>query len=116
MSGFGGRVTGRRGFLGLGLAGAVAAQVKTAEKPRVVVARDPQLRPQGGAIDSARLLKVLDRAMQSVWNSDTPIEAWKQVARPGQTVGVKVNCLAGKGRCSIRRPTRTTVTVVPERH
>jgi uncharacterized protein (DUF362 family) len=63
----------------------------------VVVARDPVLRPSGGAVDSGRLLKILDRAVQSAGGTDSPMEAWKSLARPGEVIGLKVNCLAGRG-------------------
>jgi uncharacterized protein (DUF362 family) len=67
------------------------------QKSKVVLARDVQLRGSGTAPDSARLLKMLDRAMQALYASDSPLAAWKKVARPGQVVGLKVNCLAGRG-------------------
>ncbi len=56
-------------------------------KSKVVIARDGK----------AGVLNLLDRAMQSYFNRNTPAEAWRQVVRPGETVGLKVNCLAGKG-------------------
>jgi len=86
----------RRGLLRTGLAAAVAANAAP-EKSKVVIARDPTLRPAGGSPDSARVLKLLDRAMQSFYGGDSPADAWKKVARPGGVVGLKVNCLSGKG-------------------
>lgn len=59
-------------------------------KSRVVIAREPKL-------DAARLPKLLDRAMQTYFSCDSPVEAWKRVIRPNEVVGLKVNCLAGKG-------------------
>jgi uncharacterized protein (DUF362 family) len=66
----------------------------------VVVARDPLVRPSGGAVDSARLAGLLDRAVQAVYECDSPLEAWKRIARPNEVVGLKVNCLAGRGGAS----------------
>jgi len=86
----------RRGLLRTGLAAAVAANAAP-EKSKVVIARDPALRPAGGSPDSARVLKLLDRAMQSFYGADSPLDAWKKVVRPGEVVGLKVNCLSGKG-------------------
>jgi uncharacterized protein (DUF362 family) len=86
----------RRGLLRTGLAAAIAAHAAP-EKSKVVIARDPALRPAGGSPDSARVLKLLDRAMQSFYGGDSPLDAWKKVARPGEVVGLKVNCLSGKG-------------------
>jgi len=91
----------RRGLLGASLAGAwltgSAARAAGAEKSKVVIARDPALRGGGGAPDSGRVLKLLDRAMQSFYGGVSPVDAWKKVVRPGEVVGLKVNCLSGKG-------------------
>jgi uncharacterized protein (DUF362 family) len=62
-----------------------------------VVAHDAKLRPAGSGVDSSRLLAMLDRTMQALCESDSPAEAWKRVVRPGEVVGLKINCLAGKG-------------------
>jgi uncharacterized protein (DUF362 family) len=67
------------------------------EKSKVVIVRDPLLRGSGSSLDSGRLLKMLDRAVQALYASDSPLEAWKKVARPNEVVGLKVNCLAGRG-------------------
>jgi len=64
---------------------------------RVVIARDRALRGGGATPDSSRLLKLLDRAVQSCFDTGSAAEAWHKVARPGEVVGLKVNCLAGKG-------------------
>jgi len=75
-----------------------AAWSRPAEgKSRVVISKDPALRANGAAPDSSRLLKLLDRAMQSYFDCDSPVDAWKKVVRPGEVVGLKVNCLAGRG-------------------
>ena len=75
----------------------VATPVVPKAKSRVVVARDPQLRGTGSAVDSSRLLALLDRAMQTLFDRDHPAEAWAKVVRPGDTVGLKVNTLGGRG-------------------
>jgi len=74
----------RRNFL-QGLASLPLAGSTGAAKSRVVIARDPDVR------------KLLDRAMQSFYNCDQPLAAWKKAVRPGEVVGLKVNCLAGRG-------------------
>jgi len=85
------RIT-RRSFLVAPTVGLCAAQSSTPVKPRVAIARDPLLRN-----DSGRLLTLLDRAVQAVYNRDNALEAWKLVARPDEVMGLKVNCLAGAG-------------------
>jgi uncharacterized protein (DUF362 family) len=86
--------------LGAGRAAAFTAPEppdRTAGKSRVVITRDPMLRGSGSSLDSDRLLKLLDQAVVSFYECDSPQEAWKKVARPGECVGLKVNCLAGRG-------------------
>jgi uncharacterized protein (DUF362 family) len=90
----------RRHVLRVCLGGALVGGAAAAGKSRVAIARDPVLRPAGGVVDSARLLNVLDRAVQAAYGSDSPLEAWKAIARPGEVVGLKVNCLAGRGGAS----------------
>ena len=68
-----------------------AAQAAPAPRSKVVIARDP------APPDSQRLLKMLDRAMQALYGRDSAIEAWRLVARPAEVIGLKVNCLAGRG-------------------
>ena len=86
----------RRALLRAGLAGPIAAAAAP-EKSKVVVARDLSLRGAGNSADSSRVLKLLDRAVQSFYASDSPLDAWKKIARPGEIVGLKVNCLSGRG-------------------
>ncbi len=103
----------RRSFLARCLTGAAAlgvaglrergeAQVAPA-KSRVVVARDPLLRGSGSAIESGRvdarrLETLLDRAMQSLFNThENSITAWRRIAGAGDIVSLKVNTLGGRG-------------------
>ena len=58
------------------------------EKSKVVTVRDPLLRGGGTGVDSSRLAKLLDRAVQALYSSDSPTLAWKKVARPGEVVGL----------------------------
>jgi len=67
------------------------------EKSKVVISRDPLLRGGGVRLDSGRLLKMLDRAVQALYRSDSPLDGWKRVVRAGEVVGLKVNGLAGRG-------------------
>jgi len=79
---------------------AAAQQGAAPEKSRVVVARDDLLRGKGSTVDSRRMLGLLDRAMQTLFDRDHAIEAWSRLVRPGETVGVKVNALGGRGLSS----------------
>jgi uncharacterized protein (DUF362 family) len=92
-----GAVLGASGTMGL-LAPSRPAPVIT--KSKVVIAHDDQLRDAGSAVDSHRVLGLLDRAMQSLLDRDRPIEAWKRLVHPGDRVGLKVNALGGRGLAS----------------
>ena len=87
----------RRSFVGGGLASALAARAAGSDKSRVVIARDVAIGAAGRSPDSSRVLKLLDRAMQSFYGCDSPLDAWKKAVRPGEVVGLKVNCLSGRG-------------------
>jgi len=80
-----------------GMGALAGAEQGAAAKSKVVIARDALLRGTGSTVDSGRMLKLLDRAMQALFDRDHPIEAWRKVVRPGETVGLKVNTLGGRG-------------------
>ncbi len=70
-------------------------------KSAVIVARDPLLRGTGSTVDGSRMQALLDRALQALFERDIshnpPMEAWRRLVRPGQTVSLKVNTLGGRG-------------------
>jgi uncharacterized protein (DUF362 family) len=84
----------------LGLA-SLLAQGTGGGKPRVVVARDANVRGAGGQLDETRVLALLDRAVATYFGQAKPIEAWKRIGFPHATknpvIGIKVNGLGGKG-------------------
>lgn len=105
-----GQSTSRRAFLRTCFAGAAvvatgggtgllaaAGQNSVSVKSRVGIARDPMLRGAGSTVDSGRILSLLDRGMQALFDLDHPGEPWKKVVRPGERVGLKVNTLGGRG-------------------
>jgi uncharacterized protein (DUF362 family) len=71
-----------------------------AARSRVVIACDPTIRNAGSSFDSTRIARLLDRSLQAAFNVDSPLEAWKRVVRPGEVVGLKVNCLGGRGNAT----------------
>jgi len=102
-------VTSRREFLRIVVAGAAvfgasgkleSAEAAESAKSRVVVARDPKLRGATDAVDSQRMLKLLDQSMQSLFDVDHPSGPWKKLVRPGDKVGLKVNALGGRALSS----------------
>ena len=100
----------RRDFLKASLSGAAllcaggaidalaAAQSSDAPlKSRVVVAHDELLCGTSPSVDSHRIAALLDRAIQALFDRDHPVEAWRKLVRPGDTVSLKVNTLGGRG-------------------
>ncbi len=79
---------------------AAAEQGAALAKSRVVIARDSMLRGTGTTGDSRRMLSLLDRAMQALFDRNNPSEPWNKLVRPGETVALKVNALGGRGFCS----------------
>ncbi|GAG26556.1 unnamed protein product, partial [marine sediment metagenome] len=61
--------------------------------PRVVIARDDKL-TRGKVNEHRELLrKLLDAAMQKLTKAPDAATAWRQMFRPGDRVGIKVNTL-----------------------
>src|ERR1035438_2136508 len=73
-----------------------ASGQRASGKSKVVIATDANLRAQSG-VDPKRMAALLDRAMDSFFGTHNSSEAWKRVVHPGQTVGLKVNTIAGPG-------------------
>ena len=107
------RSASRRDFLKQCLAGAAVLraggtmglpapvqQTSGTAKSEVVIAHDDLLHSAGSTVDSRRVLGLLDRAMQSLFDRDQPIEAWKRLVHPGERVTLKVNALGGRGLSS----------------
>ena len=64
-----------------GLHGLGTAESTAGGKSRVVIARSERLRAGSGTLDSDRLLAVLDRSVQSFFDRDNAIEAWRMIVR-----------------------------------
>lgn len=62
---------------------------------RIVISKDSLL--QSSSLDGNRLQKILEAGMQVFFNTDRTEQAWKKIVKPGENVGLKVNCLSGKG-------------------
>jgi uncharacterized protein (DUF362 family) len=101
--------TTRRDFLRTCVAGAAALSISSGSKllnaaeqtsalakSKVVIARDPMLRGAGTTVDSQRIVKLLDQAMQTLFGVDQPAEPWKRLVHPGERVGLKVNAIGGR--------------------
>ncbi len=88
------------GAVGLGagkLAISAGALPEVAGTSKVMVARDPDIYGTNSNPDPVRVQKLLDHAMQSFYDVQDPVAAWKRVVHPGEVVGLKVNTIAGPG-------------------
>jgi len=52
-------------------------------------------------LSSNQVAAFLDKGMCSLFNCDNAIAAWQQIVKPGEVVGLKVNCLSGYGSTHI---------------
>jgi uncharacterized protein (DUF362 family) len=77
----------------LGSAFALALPYTPVPKSRVVIARQSDLTRN----DASQLSTLLDRAMQAFFQEQDALTPWRRLVKPGQIVGLKVNCLAGRG-------------------
>jgi uncharacterized protein (DUF362 family) len=69
-------------------------------KSRVVVARDPLLRGAGTQVDPKRMAALVDRAVLAFFGlpaSQNAPDAWRKIAKPTDTVSLKINTLGGRG-------------------
>ena len=96
----------RREFLGLCVSGAAALSagalgegepVAAEGKSTVAIAHDENLRGADGRLDEQRMLALVDRVVQALYRTNSAMEAWRALVKPGQTVGLKVNTLGGRG-------------------
>src|SRR5664280_2703557 len=98
----GGRMHNRREFVKEMVAGVAVlgtgtnfalGEAKPAQKSRVVIVRDAKLRTPGPGPDATRMAAMLDHAMQTYFHTQNPLQPWKEIVRPGQVIGLKVNTL-----------------------
>lgn len=107
------RPANRRDFLAMCLAGAVACAAgdeslyaessHVSQQPsssRVSIARDAKLRDPNGKVESARILGLLDCAMEGLFSAGDSVKCWAKVAHGGLRVALKVNTLGGRGLSS----------------
>ena len=47
--------------------------------------------------NARQIIAMLDKGMCGLYDCDNPVEAWQKVVKPGEVVGLKVNCLSGYG-------------------
>lgn len=71
---------------------------KTANsKTRIVISTDRSVLGGDGEVAPDVLHKMLERAIAKLTGSQTAKEGWKKLFKPSDVVGIKVNCLFGRG-------------------
>ncbi|NLV30069.1 MAG: DUF362 domain-containing protein [Acidobacteria bacterium] len=75
------------------------AKAQEAPKSRLVIVRDPAvLTPAGDAdVDTAVLARMLDQGVARLTGHSDARAAWRSLFTPEDVVGVKINCLFGRG-------------------
>ena len=68
--------------------------------PKIVIAQDNSIRVSGKNLDAGKVNTLLEKGIKSFFDTDNHIKGWKKIIPAGSTVGVKINCLAGKGGAS----------------
>ena len=80
------------------LPGVVDAAVNSVGgKTRVVMATNKAIMPKEGEIATGVAEKMLGTSMAKLTDSKTGAQAWKKLFSPKDVVGIKINCLFGKG-------------------
>ncbi len=76
-----------------------------AEKPsmsysRVCIVKDDSVRLENGSLSENVINTMLSKTMQKLTGKNNDTDAWKQLFSADDTVGIKLNCLAGRGLSS----------------
>ena len=67
------------------------------EYPRVIIARNDGIQDANKAVDSNKFINLLDDGIQSLFDVNNPMDGWAKIVQPGEVIGLKVNCLSGRG-------------------
>lgn len=70
-------------------------------KSRIIISSDPKIFTHINSLQPDRLESLLDNGMQAFFDVDNVPDAWKKVVKPGEVIGLKVNCLSGLGSTNV---------------
>lgn len=80
------------------LPGVVEAAAKSPSgKSRVVITTDAAVMPRENEVAQGVIEKMLGKSMAKLTDTKTGAEAWKKLFSPKDVVGIKINCLFGRG-------------------
>ncbi|GAJ24760.1 unnamed protein product, partial [marine sediment metagenome] len=63
----------------------------------IVIARSDAVRAGVNSFHERPVVHLLDRAIEHFFQVEHAVTAWKKLVSPSDVVGIKVNCLAGRG-------------------
>lgn len=86
-----GFLPGKTGF------GKESIPLKTSNQARIVLAQSNFVKDANRKLISGQVHKLLDTAMQHYFQVTKPETAWRKIIKKNDVVGIKVNCLAGRG-------------------
>lgn len=70
---------------------ALAPEALAQKKAKVVLVRHPDAVDAQGKVNTEVIAKMLDEAVAALFDVKKPIDAWKQVVKPNDLVGIKTN-------------------------
>lgn len=93
------------GLWALGKSGSVASEpqssaASSSSGARVIVATRASAAENAGKVNGGEVAKLLNDSMVAATGKADARSAWKSLFSPGDVVGIKVNCLAGRGLSS----------------
>ena len=70
------------------------------KKSRIVIAKSELVRNSNNTLNASSIYNLLNSAIENFYEIYPAKKAWARLFSPADTVGIKVNCLAGKGMSS----------------
>ncbi len=70
---------------------AQAAEAPAAKTSTVVLVRDPAAVGDNGQLNFQVIGRMIDEGLQTLLAADSPADAWRQIVKPGELVGIKSN-------------------------
>jgi hypothetical protein len=61
------------------------------QKSRVILIRRANVLDENSAVNAASLQEMLDEAVMRLFDASDPVEAFRKIVKPGETVGIKTN-------------------------
>ena len=79
---------------------AAEAATNPPDKSRVVLVRNDDVFRSGNTPDREQTAWMLTAGMGALFQLEDPSDAWRELFKPDDVVGIKVNCIAGPELCS----------------